>query len=96
MTRHTKSRVLSIATRAKRFSHVHVDLVGLSSGFTHILTIIDGTTRWSEAVPLSTTSSVDCAKAYLSTWLSRFGAPVRSLLIEGHNLFLPPGALFAI
>lgn len=54
---------------ARRFDHVHVDLVGplhASQGFTLFLTMVDGTTRWPEAVPLSSTTSVDVARAFLS------------------------------
>ena len=78
INRHTKTQVLPIPVPARRFSHIHVDLVGplpCSSGYTHLFTIIDRTTRWPEAVPLSTTSSSDCAKALFFTWISRFGVP---------------------
>ncbi len=41
---------------AKRFNHVHIDLVRLlpvaEDGFTYIFTMIDRTTWWSEVVPL--------------------------------------------
>jgi cleavage and polyadenylation specificity factor subunit 1 len=63
---------------SRRFSHIHIDLVGPlppSQGHTHILTIIDRTTRWLEAVPLSSTSSKNCAEALISSWISRFGIP---------------------
>ena len=56
-----------------------MDLVGplpSSSGYTHLLTIIDRTTRWPEAIPLSSTSSSDCARALFSSWISRFGVPI--------------------
>ena len=78
VTRHTKTDVLPIPTPGRRFSHIDVDLVGPlphSSGFTHLFTIIDRTTRWLEAVPLSATASSDCAKALFSSWISCFGVP---------------------
>ncbi|XP_061915612.1 uncharacterized protein LOC133657845 [Entelurus aequoreus] len=62
----------------RRFDHVHVDLVGPlppSQGYTHLLTMVDRTTRWPEAVPLSSTASVDVARAFLSAWVARFGTP---------------------
>ena len=44
-----------------RFSHVHVDIVGLlppsRDGYTHLLTMIDRSTRWLEAVLLRETTT---------------------------------------
>jgi len=62
----------------RRFEHVHVDLVGplpVSSGFTYLFTIVDRTTRWPEAIPLSGISAADCAAALFSGWIQRFGVP---------------------
>ena len=60
------------------FAHLHVDLVGplpVSSGFTFLFTVIDRTTRWPEAIPLSSTTAADCASALLQGWIQRFGVP---------------------
>jgi hypothetical protein len=68
----------AIPVPQRRFAHIHVDLVGplpKSSGFTHLFTIMDRTTRWPEAIPLSATSSSDCAAALLRRWIQRFGVP---------------------
>jgi hypothetical protein len=68
----------AIPVPQRRFAHIHVDLVGplpKSSGFTHLLTIMDQTTRWPEAIPLAATSSSDCAAALLRGWIQRFGVP---------------------
>jgi RNase H-like domain found in reverse transcriptase/Reverse transcriptase (RNA-dependent DNA polymerase)/Integrase zinc binding domain/Integrase core domain len=62
----------------RRFSHVHVDIVGplpSSQGHSHILTMIDRTTRWLEATPLPSISSKSCAEAFINSWISRFGIP---------------------
>ena len=62
----------------RRFSHIHVDLVGplpSSKGYTHLFTIMDRTTRWMEAVPLASTAAADCSAALLHGWISRFGVP---------------------
>jgi hypothetical protein len=62
----------------RRFAHIHVDLVGplpQSSGFTYIFTMVDRTTRWPEAVPLTATTAADCAQALLHGWIQRFGVP---------------------
>jgi hypothetical protein len=54
------------------------DLVGplpLSSGFSYLFTVVDRTTRWPEAVPLSSVAAADCAAALLQGWIQRFGVP---------------------
>jgi hypothetical protein len=52
----------------RRFSHLHINLVGplqYSGGFNFIFNIIDCTSKWMEAVPLSDLSAAVCAKALL-------------------------------
>uniref|UniRef100_A0A669CFS1 Gypsy retrotransposon integrase-like protein 1 n=1 Tax=Oreochromis niloticus TaxID=8128 RepID=A0A669CFS1_ORENI len=76
--RHTQAPLESFRVPGRRFDHVHVDLVGplpQSQGFTHLLTVVDRTTRWPEAVPLASTTAAAVARAFLSTWVSRFGPP---------------------
>ena len=75
---HTRSNIPSIPVPNRRFSHLHVDLVGplpVSGGFNYLFTMIDRTTRWPEIVPLSSISAASCAQALLSGWVSRFGVP---------------------
>ena len=77
-SRHTKPPVLPIPVPEDRFSHVHVDLVGPFSpdrGFKYLLTMIDRTTRWPEAVPLANTTADTVLRAFLDHWVSRFGVP---------------------
>ncbi len=66
---------------ARRFAHVHLDIVGplpvSAAGFTHILTMIDRSTRYLEAVPLKSTSTEACLEAFTANWLARFGVPAR-------------------
>ena len=60
------------------FEHVHVDLVGFlpsSAGFTYLFPVVDRTTRWPEAIPLSGTTAADCAAALFAGWIQRFGVP---------------------
>jgi RNase H-like domain found in reverse transcriptase/Reverse transcriptase (RNA-dependent DNA polymerase)/Integrase zinc binding domain/Integrase core domain len=67
-----------IAIRPRRFSHIHVDLVGPlppSQGFQYIFTIVDQTSRWVEAVPLASTTAVACAEALFQAWIMRYGVP---------------------
>ncbi len=61
-------------------NHVHIDIVGplpaSPGGCTHLLTMVDRSTRWAEAVPLVNTSTASCAAAFFNSWVSRFGVPV--------------------
>ena len=76
--RHTKAPLEQFQVPERRFDHVNIDLVGPlppSQGYTHVFTMVDRTTRWAEAVPLSSTTSADVARAFIGTWVSRFGTP---------------------
>ena len=78
ITRHSRSPVEEIPIPVRRFSHIHLDLVGplpSSQGHTYLLTIIDRTTRWPEAIPLSNIAANTCLKAFVTAWIARFGAP---------------------
>ena len=78
ITKHVHLKPLHIPVPGRRFSHIHVDLVGPlpnSGGCTYLFTIIDCTTRWAEAVPLAATSAADCARALFRGWVARFGVP---------------------
>ena len=57
-----------------------------SSGFTLLFTIIDRTTRWPEAVPISNISSSDCAQALFFHWTSRFGIPATIISDRGPQI----------
>jgi transposase InsO family protein len=71
----------AIANPVQRFSHLHVDLVGplpqSSTGLTHLLTVVDRSTRWAEAIPLRSTSTDACVSALIEGWIARFGVPQR-------------------
>jgi transposase InsO family protein len=62
-----------------RFSHVHLDLVGplprSNSGQAYLLTVVDRSTRWAEAIPLAGIATEECAAAFVSGWVSWFGVP---------------------
>ena len=75
---HIKSPPQQIIVPGRRFSHIHVDLVGplpQSNGFSHLFTIVDRTSGWPEAVPLQSTTAEECAKVLLRTWIPTFGVP---------------------
>jgi hypothetical protein len=69
----------AIPVPARKFSQVHVDLVGplpaSSEGQVYLLTIIDRSTRWFEAVPLWNMEASTCMDAFISSWVARFGVP---------------------
>ena len=60
------------------FEHIHADLVGpilQYQGFTYLFTIVDRFTRWPDAVPLMDMTTLSCAQALITTWVTRFGVP---------------------
>ena len=75
---HAKSSVPRVPVPGRRFFHMHLDLVGplpSSQRFSYLLMVIDRTSRWPEAVSLSSVTSEACARAFISTLVSRFGVP---------------------
>jgi hypothetical protein len=86
--RHVSLQAAHIPVPVRRFSHIHVDLVGplpRSSGYSYLFTLVDRTTRWPEAYPLSSITAADCAAALLQGWIQRFGFLASSQATEAHN-----------
>jgi hypothetical protein len=56
--------VQPIPVPERRFTHVHVDLVGplpaSTEGFKYLFTMVDRSSRWLEAVPLKSMAAEDC------------------------------------
>ena len=79
VTRQEHTPLQAIPVPKQKFTHVHMDLVGpLSSssrGHTHLLTIVDRTTRWPEVVPLHSISAEVCVEAFVDTWVAGYGIP---------------------
>ena len=76
--RHTVTEPTKRTVPAKRFSEIHVDLVGplvMSGDMKYLFTMIDRRTRWPEAVPLPNMLAATVARAFAGTWISRFGCP---------------------
>jgi hypothetical protein len=74
--RHTRLLPQSIPIPQRRFAHLHIDLVGplqYSSGCNHIFMIIDRTSKWMEAIPVSETFAAACTRALVFSWVTRFG-----------------------
>jgi cleavage and polyadenylation specificity factor subunit 1 len=74
-----KSPVKEIATPKDKFAHVHVDIVGpfptSADGYSYLLTMIDRATRWPEAAMLKSITAAECADAFTSCWVARYGVP---------------------
>jgi len=76
--RHIKSPLETFAQPDRRFSDIHIDIVGpfpVSQGCTHLLTCIDRFTRWPEVIPIANTQAETCGRALIANWISRFGIP---------------------
>jgi transposase InsO family protein len=58
---------------------MHVDLVGplpvSGEGWIYLMTMVDRTTRWVEAVPLKGISAESCIEAFISNWVAHYGVP---------------------
>lgn len=62
----------------KRFSHVHMDIIGplpLSEGYRYCLTMIDRFSRWAEAIPIRDIEAKTIYRALVDGWICRFGTP---------------------
>jgi transposase InsO family protein len=68
-----------IPVPTQRFSHIHVDFVGplptSREGFWYIFTIINRTSRWLEAIPLTNMETDTIVDTLIANWVCRFGAP---------------------
>ena len=65
---HTKAPLHQFKPTAKRFDHVHNDLVGPlpeSQGHRYLLTFVDWFTRWPEAMPIRDVETQTIARAYV-------------------------------
>ncbi|XP_069798691.1 C4b-binding protein alpha chain-like [Narcine bancroftii] len=76
--RHVKAPMQHFDPPARRFNHLHVDIVGplpVSRDTHYLLTVVNWTMRWPEAIPLKDTPAESCARALLANWVTRFSIP---------------------
>ena len=75
--RHTVTPIGDFEVPAKRFSHIHADLVTMpaSNGFTHLLTIVDRHSRWPAAIPIKDITADTVIDALNHGWIAQYGVP---------------------
>ena len=70
VTRQPRAAVQQMPIPVRRFSHIHLDLVGplprSKEGFNHLLTVVDRSSRWLEAFPLESTSTESIAESFIT------------------------------
>ena len=73
---------------AQRFQDVMLDVVGplpVSYGMRYLLTVIDRTSRFGDAIPMAVATAESCAEAFLAQWISRFGLPTTATSDNGNT-----------
>ena len=73
-------------TPSSRFETVHIDIVGplpLSRNQRYLFTCIDRFRRWVETIPMEDCTAETTWRAFMSGWVSRFGAPNTVITDQG-------------
>lgn len=88
VSRHTKSEEKKYDVPSRRFSDVHIDIVGPlypCRGNQYLLTCIDRFSRWPEVFPLSDIKSETVCEAFYNGWICRFGSPDQIVTDRGRQ-----------
>ena len=75
------------------FQHVHLDLVGplpVSEGSKYHMTMIEGTTHWPEAVPITDIKADIVARAFTDGWVSQIRRAFPNDHGQGNSVQLNP------
>ncbi|KAG7295059.1 hypothetical protein JYU34_022529 [Plutella xylostella] len=79
INRHTSAPLGSFEP-VKRFEHIHVDIVGplptSPEEYRYLVTIIDRTSRWPEAIAVKDISADTVARVVYDQWVCRYGVPI--------------------
>ena len=89
--KHTKIPPVNRPIPGRRFTQLMVDVVGplpkSAKGMTHLLTIIDRTSRYVQAVPMPEATAESCCQAFLEGWVAQFGL-CRNIISDNGNTFI--------
>ena len=84
--KHLKPPAAPIPVPSRRFSFIHLDLVGPlpeSGGAWYFLSCIDRASRWFEVIPLNNIEAKTVCREFINQWISRYGVPSTILMDRG-------------
>ena len=84
--KHIKLPPAPIPVPSRRFTFIHLDLVGplLEAGGTrYFLSCIDRASQWFEVIPLQNIKAKTVCREFVNQWISRYGVPATILTDRG-------------